>query len=458
VYREGLEKDYFIRNLQGDVTHGYVWPDDSVFSDFTRPEVREWWGNLGKKLVDDGASGIWNDMNEPVTFSKPFSEGGSGTGTLPLDAQQGSSVERTTHAEAHNLYGSLMARSSYEGLRRHLKGERPFVLTRSAFAGVQRWSAVWMGDNSSWWEHLEMSIPQLMNMGLSGVAFVGADIGGFTENATPELFARWVEVGSLYPFCRGHSSAGTRWQEPWTFGSQVENIARMYLDLRYRLLPYLYTLLWQASETGSPAFRPLLYEFPDDPATYHLGDQFMLGSSLMAAPILRPGRMAREVYLPQGEWIDWWSGERFKGPATILAHAPLEIMPLYVRAGSILPFGPEIEYTGQKALDPLTLEIFPGQGEFTLYEDDGQSFDYQRGVFCTTRFMMQQEGAKLTLSALPRQGAYHPAERTLEVHLHASAAARCEGHPEAHWKTRDRVLGLSLPDRGEGFCLTFTLE
>src|SRR6266516_1439788 len=369
VYRSGLERDMFIRRADGKVFHGYVWPDDAVFADYTRPEVCEWWGDMQKALVDVGVRGIWNDMNEPTSFGRPFSQGGGLVGTIDLDAIQGPEGERTTHAEVHNLYGYGMARASYEGLRRDLGGERPFVLTRSGFAGVQRWSACWMGDNTSWWEHLEMTMPQLMNMGLSGVPFVGTDFGGFNGNASGELFARWMQLGVLTPFCRGHSSSATEPHEPWAFSPQVEAICREFLRLRYRLLPYLYTLFWEAAQRGIPVLRPLLYHFPDDPTTYPLHDQVLLGPQLLGAPIYHPGREHRHVYLPAGAWYDWWTNELIAGPTHLLAYAPLERMPLYIRAGAIIPSGPDLRYADERPLDPLTLDLYPGTGAFTLYED-----------------------------------------------------------------------------------------
>ena len=303
VYRDGMEHDVFIHRADGEVFHGYVWPDDSVFADYTRPEVREWWGDMQQTLADAGVSGIWNDMNEPAVFSSPFSQGIGQVGTIDLDAVQGPEGERTTHAEVHNLYGYGMVRASYEGMRRSLNDRRPFVLTRSGFAGVQRWSACWTGDNSSWWEHLEMAMPQLMNMGLSGVPFVGTDIGGFFGNASGERFARWMQFGVLAPFCRGHSIVGSQLHEPWVFGPRIEGICREFLRLRYRLLPYIYTLFWEAARRGIPVLRPLLYHFPDDPATYALHDQVLLGPQLMAAPIYHPGREHRHVYLPAGHLV-----------------------------------------------------------------------------------------------------------------------------------------------------------
>lgn len=213
VYADGMERGMFLRRAGGQVFRGYVWPDDSVFADYTRPEARAWWGQQQRALVEAGVAGVWNDMNEPTVFALPFSQGGGSPGTIDLEAPQGPEGERATHAEVHNLYGSGMAQASYEGLRRAM-GSRPFVLTRSGYAGIQRWSACWMGDNMARWDHLEMAIPQLLNMGLSGVAFVGTDIGGFYGNASVELFARWMQLGALMTFCRGHSCSGTERHEP----------------------------------------------------------------------------------------------------------------------------------------------------------------------------------------------------------------------------------------------------
>jgi alpha-glucosidase len=399
------------------VAHGYVWPDDSVFADFMRPEVRAWWGSLQSVLTEVGVSGIWNDMNEPVVFNKPFSEGGGGAGTLPLDSVQGPANERTTHAEVHNLYGLNMARASYEGQRQLRPTERPFVLTRSAYAGIQRWSACWMGDNSSWWEHLEMSLPQLMNMGLSGVAFVGVDIGGFFDRCSPELLVRWAQFGALMPFCRNHACNGTPYQEPWRFGPEVEAHYRAAMKLRYRLLPYIYSLFWQANQTGAPILRPLFYHFPNDAATYKLHDQILLGPALMAAPILRPGQTHRAVYLPEGTWYDWHTGEKFTGPTHILAHAPLEKMPLYARAGSVVPLGPEMNYTAEKPLSPLTLRVFAGaEGDFDLYEDDGLTFAFEQGAWCVTHLAVRLESGKTILQAT-RTGDYEPPQRQTVIEL-----------------------------------------
>lgn len=455
VYRTGMEQDVFIHRADGDVFHGYVWPDDSVFADYTRPEVRQWWGDMQKALVDVGVNGTWNDMNEPAVFERPFSQGIGKVGTIALDAIQGPEGERTTHAEVHNLFGSGMARASYEGLRRTLGDERPFVLTRSGFAGVQAWGACWMGDNHSWWEHLEMAMPQLMNMGLSGVPFVGTDIGGFNGNASGELFARWMQFGILSPFCRAHSSIDTERHEPWVFGTYIEAICRKYLRLRYRLLPYLYTLFWEASQRGTPILRPLLYHFPDDPVTYPLHDQVMLGPYMMAAPIYHPGREHRHVYLPEGVWYDWWTDERFTGPTHLLAHAPLDSMPLYVPAGAIIPSGPELHYTEEQPLHPLTLDIYPGNTTSTLYEDDGHSFAYEHDQFALTRYSLRLTNDQLEFNIDGRTGKYIPPARQLLLRMHAMSEQAAQEHPHANYDPANHLLLLQIEDDGQPRKWTF---
>ena len=429
VFDQGLKNDYFVRKSDGRIFHGYVWPDKAVFPDFMRAEVRQWWGDLHASLTDVGVAGIWNDMNEPAISDRPFSDTNEGAKIyFPLDAPQGGLLEQvskgagenavfevTTHAEVHNLYGLMMAKASYEGMLRQRPGERSFILTRSGFAGVQRYSSVWMGDNQSLWDHLEMSLPMLCNMGLSGVAFVGCDVGGFAGNATAEMFARWMQQAILYPLMRGHSAMTTARHEPWVFGEQVENICREYINLRYQLLPYIYTLFWQAATTGAPILRPLVYDYPNDSTTYTLSDQVLLGSSIMAAPILRPGIEYRAVYLPEGTWYDWWSGELYQGPTHILAHAPLERMPLYVRGGGIIPMGPIVQSVNQRG--DLTLRIWPGTGEFTLYEDDGNSFEYRTGAWATTTYRVRPEAPQFIVEIEARSGQFSPHAREVIVEL-----------------------------------------
>ncbi|MGY4591961.1 alpha-glucosidase [Thermostichus sp. MS-CIW-40] len=431
VFDEGLAQDFFIRRADGHLFHGYVWPGKVLFPDFLRPGVRQWWGSWQRVLTQAGVDGIWNDMNEPALNDRPFGDGGQIV-DIPLDAPQGPPDEPTTHAEVHNLYGLLMTRASREGLEQLNPNRRPFVLTRSGFAGIQRWAAVWTGDNQSSWEHLEMSLPMLLNLGLSGVSFVGADIGGFGGNATPELFARWMQMGILYPLMRGHSALGTRPHEPWSFGLEVETICRQAIQLRYQLLPYLYSLFWESSQTGSPILRPLLYEFPDDPQTYEISDQAMLGSALLAAPVVRPGVRCRAVYLPQGTWFDWWTGQAHTGPRYILVPAPLEQLPLFVRGGSVLPLAPPCPSTAHLRRDQPHLKLYPGNGSFTLYEDDGETLAHRAGAWATTLFRLRQQNGQLILEIEARQGNWSPPQRSwlLEPLGHTPLSLPDTGQPQ----------------------------
>ena len=284
-----------------------------------------------KEFVDLGVAGFWNDMNEPATWNHPG-------GTMPLDTPHCYDGQWTTHARAHNVYGFNMARACHAGLRRLRPDDRPFVITRAAYAGIQRYSMVWTGDNHSNWEQFALSIPQCLNLSLSGVAFCGPDVGGFSWNCTGELLARWTQAGAFFPFFRNHSAQGTRRQEPWTFGPEVEAICKQYITLRYQLLPYLYGLFLEAARDGAPIMRPLFWEFPDDRPGYAIDDQFLLGPALLVAPVLRQAARQRAVWLPSGaDWYDFWTKQKHAGGQSITAPAPLETMPLFVRAGTILP-------------------------------------------------------------------------------------------------------------------------
>ncbi|ADI14857.1 glycoside hydrolase family 31 protein [Truepera radiovictrix] len=412
---DGVAKDVFIKNPDGSRFTGYCWPDAALFPDFTREAVRRWWGDqLKESHVDTGVAGIWTDMNEPAIFDRPFSEGISQQAPMPLGNPQGEAGERTVHAEVHNLYGHLMSRATYEGLKRGRPDARPWVLTRSAFVGTQRYAASWMGDNSSWWEHLEMSVAQLASMSLLGVAWSGVDIGGFFENSNPELYARWIALGALYPFMRTHTCAGTRDQEPWSFGPEVEAVARDAIRLRYRLLPYLYTLAFEAFERGAPLFRPLVYDFPDDETARHIGDQAMVGPQLLVAPVTRPGVRQRALYLPEGAWYDFWTGARVRAGHSVV-EAPLERLPVFVRGGSVLPLG-NVRASTSAPLTELTLRVYGAEGGFTLVEDAGDGFGFERGEVARTPVRVSPRGdtsggVRVTLGA--REGGFTPHPRTV---------------------------------------------
>ncbi|HEV2765596.1 MAG TPA: TIM-barrel domain-containing protein, partial [Pyrinomonadaceae bacterium] len=297
AYREGRAGGFFHKSADGSEFRAKVWPGVCAFPDFTDPKARAWFGSLYKTNLDEGVAGFWTDMNEPATFApdntppqpRIFHDPKN---TFPLTVRHAGDGQPGTHARYHNVYGMQMARATFEGLKKLRPDERPFVLTRAGYAGVQRFSSVWTGDNVATWEHLQLSVPMLTNLGVSGVPFVGADVGGFSGDATPELFARWMQAASLTPFFRSHVEKGRQDREPWAFGPEVERVSRAAIELRYRLLPYLYTLFREHEETGAPVMRPLWFEYPHDFATYtmptHL-DEFLVGRDLLVAPVMTAG-------------------------------------------------------------------------------------------------------------------------------------------------------------------------
>jgi len=294
VYESG--KGHYCLAADGEEYNNVVWPGVCAFPDFTSAAARAWWGANHAALLDEGVAGVWCDMNEPALFVPMQS-------TMPVDVVHPGDGRARHHAEVHNAYGSYMAQAAREGVARLRPDARPFVISRAGCTGLQRHALQWTGDNSSWWEHLWMGMPQLQNLGLSGIAWAGTDIGGFNGDCDGELLARWTEFGAFQPFCRNHSAKGTKAQEPWAFGEPYETVCRDMLALRMRLLPYLYTLFEACHRTGAPILRPLLFEHPDDPATYSADDEFLLGSALLVAPITRPGIEHRHVYLPAGTWV-----------------------------------------------------------------------------------------------------------------------------------------------------------
>jgi len=330
---------------------------------------------------------------------------------MPDDVVHPGGGEARLHAEVHNLYGSGMAQATRDGLARLRPDRRPFVISRAGFAGLQRHAMQWTGDNSSWWEHLWMSLPQLQNLGLSGMAFCGVDCGGFFGDADGELLARWVEAGIFQPFLRNHAHMDSTRQEPWAFGEPWESLIRDSLLLRMRLLPYLYGVFEEASRTGAPVLRPLLFEFPDDPVTYTADDEFMLGDALLVAPVTRPGIEHRHVYLPAGAWVHWWTGEVFEGPAHVLAHAPLGRPALYARGNAAIPLGNERMHVGEP-LTRLTLRVFAAGAEpvtRVVYEDAGEGFGP------SLRREVTVDGASVRVTA--PAGEYEPPPRVVEVEV-----------------------------------------
>lgn len=385
VFKEGKKQELFCKTPKGEVFIDTVWPGRSAFPDFCQEETRNWWASKHKWFVEQGVAGVWNDMNEPAFFNekspikKTLEE-------LPPDAEQHGCMHKTAegdvgHFEVRNLYGMLMTSATYEGLREQRPDERPFVLSRSGFAGIQRYAAVWPGDNMSWFEHLRESIPMLLNLGLSGVPFAGVDIGGFGGDCTPELLVRWYETGIFYPFFRNHSAMGTRAQEPFAFDQKVEDMIRRLIETRYRLLPYLQNLFWENRRTGAPVMRPLLWHYPNDEFAAEVDDQFMFGADMLVAPILSRGKTARTVYLPEGNWHPFTGGEPLPGNQTHIVQWPLGSAPAFVREGAIIPGVDAMQHTGEFESKAITFYVYGDTASGVYIEDDGHSMDFQTGAY-----------------------------------------------------------------------------
>ena len=407
VFDQGVQNNYFQKRENGDLFTPRVWPGESNFVDFTLPAARDWWGNLHRAYTDNGVSGIWNDMNEPSDFVDQ-------TGKNQLDVVSYDEGEKSSHAKNRNVFALLMARATYEGLERLRPNERPYVITRAGYAGIQRYSTMWTGDTNSTWEALQLNIPMFTTLGLSGEPFVGSDVGGFMGRGNGELLTRAYEVSFLAPFCRNHKVIDGYDQEPWRFGKYYEDIIRKYLKLRYQLLPFLYTTLEEAHQNGTPSFRPLLLNYQDDPNTYNIDDEFMIGNDLLVAPVLKPDLTRRLVYLPKGSWYDYWTNKKYEGGTMISADAPLETVPMFVRAGAIIPTGPEMNYTGEKPRDPITFNIYPdeqGSASTTLYEDDGLSPSYKQGGLRRTTISVKRVGLAYVVTTSAPQGSYNPGAR-----------------------------------------------
>ena len=391
VYDEGENNGYFAKNPDGSTYVGKVWPGAAVFPDFSNAEVRDWWGEKMKIMTDTGIRGIWNDMNEPANF----------TGQLPDDVQ----FAGGNHLEMHNVYGHLMAQATHEGLLK-ADGRRPFVLTRACCAGSQRYCSGWTGDNHSMWGHIQLSLVQMMNLGLSGMYNTGSDVGGFGSDCTPELLVRWTQAGCLSPFFRNHYAQGTRRQEPWAFGEETMALVRKAIGLRYHLLPYLYDL----AHEDLPMLRPLILEYPTDKTCENICDQFLIGDKLLAAPIMTPGTFARSVYLPKGTWYDYYTGKRYTGGKYILVEAPMDHLPLFAKAGAVFPVSvgaPE----SIEDIQEIKLEVFPGNGTFTHYTDDGETMGYQSGELHALKITVKGHDVKQTVT---QDGYAAPSELMVE--------------------------------------------
>ncbi|MDN3584208.1 glycoside hydrolase family 31 protein [Mucilaginibacter flavus] len=369
-YDEGIANDYFAKYPDGENYTGYVWPGRCHFPDFFREDVREWWGAAFTSLTDVGVDGFWNDMNEPAAWGQ----------NMPWIVKFGDKYM----PEVRNAYGMQMARATYNSTKTILKNKRPFVLTRAAYAGTQRYSAVWTGDNMGTDEHMLLGQRLVNSLGITGMSFTGVDIGGFTSNPTPELMVRWNSLGVYTPMFRNHAIKGSKMREPWEWGAANEQIIKKDIEQRYRLLPYIYSGFYQSALNGLPISRTLAIEFPFEEKVYYerFQNQFMFGDNLLVAPV-ESDKMNTEVYLLKGDWYRLSTDEKLKGDKIVNVPSPLTDLPVFAKAGAIIPMQNIVQSTTEKGDGILQLHVWNGKEatEFMYYEDDGDSYDYENGAY-----------------------------------------------------------------------------
>lgn len=423
----GGRLDVYVKDKDGKTYEGEVWPGWCFFPDYTAKKTRDWWQIWYGEFMARGVTGVWNDMNEPAVFnvkSKTMPEDNIHAGDpdmiKPNGKPQGDQA-KGNHARYHNVYGMMMVKGSRDGIQKALPDKRPFVLSRATYIGGQRYHAGWSGDNTANWFHLESSVPMTLNMNLSGFSFYGPDIGGFASDGDAQLFERWIGFGALMPFSRGHTGKGTIDKEPWAFGPEVEETARLALQRRYRLMPYIYSTFRAASVDGSPVLRPTFFADPTDRALRSEDDAYLFGGDLLVVPQMVPDR-SRVPALPKGNW----HALNFKIPtdtgntSTGFDDANDDLPKLYVRPGAIIPTGPVIEWTGQKPLNPLTLIINlddKNEAHGSLYEDEGDNYRYVHGFYLLTNYKAKREGNRVTVSIESSEGQMPRPTRELNVRL-----------------------------------------
>jgi alpha-glucosidase len=412
IYRQGMQNNYFCKRQDGALMEGDVWPGKCVFPDYTNPEVRKWWASLFKGLVDVGVRGVWNDMNEPAVFEM---------GTFPEDVRHDYDGEAVSHRKAHNVYGHLMSKATAAGMRKYLMPNRPFVISRSCYAGAQRWTSFWTGDNVSSWDHLGLASIQCQRLSVSGISFSGSDIGGFIGEPDGELYVRWIQLAVFHPLMRTHSASNETGfnQEPWSFGTEYEAVAKKFIQLRYHLLPYLYTTFWQYSRWGTPMIRPLAFVAQHDKQTYDRSHEFMLGDSLLISHVSEPGMKEKEVYLPEGQWYYYWNDHVYTGGQVIKVATPLDEMPLFVKAGAVIPNYPKIQHVEERNTEEMILQVYysTNQTSSFLYEDAGDHYGYKNGQYNDIRFKQSSEKHFFSLRK-KYFGQYNAAYRKHNIYVH----------------------------------------
>lgn len=389
VYDDGHKNNIFCKNQEGTEYVGLVWPGETVFPDFIQPKGQDWWANYCKEFLDEGYGACWIDMNDPSTG--PVDP----TGLLFNDGKH-------THAQHRNQYALGMQMATRQGFLTARPNERPFMLSRSGYTGSSRYSAVWTGDNCSNDFYLQASITTSLGMALSGHVFNGPDLGGFGGDCSPLLMERWTQCCFLFPFMRNHSTAGTKNQEPFAFPQATEHHVGDLIRLRYRLLPYLYSLFANHESTGEPILRPLFYEFETNKLD-EINDEFMVGPFILQAPIVHHQQTQRKVTLPgKQQWFDANTGKWLK-PGKLETKVPRRSTPLFLRAGTILPLTQnQPTNTEIDLLNPLVLitapKAFKGKTEFTLAADDGITFDHENGQRSLLKITLTGNGKALSIA------------------------------------------------------------
>lgn len=414
AYDDGKANDVFVKYPDGEYYSGQVWPGWCHFPDFTLPKARAWWRDKLACYSTLGVEGYWNDMNEIATWGN----------MLPENIEFDHEGNKATSRKSRNIYGLQMARSTYEGARELLGGKRPFNLTRSGFSGIQRYAAVWTGDNVSYDDHMMLGVRMVSSMGVTGIAFSGYDVGGFTGDASVKLFARWITLGALSPFFRGHTMVNSLDAEPWSFGEEVENISRNFIRLRYQLMPYLYSVFHEATQTGMPVQRTLAITHTHDARVYQSAyqNQYFFGPFILVAPVVSHQAFAK-VFLPEGEWYTLYDGTRTAGNAEIIVESPLHRLPVFIAAGAVVPMQPPAMHTREK-IHELHIHVYAGgeQTTFDYYEDDGSTFRYETGEYHRRR--MTHLGREKTLLINAATGNYSTPIKTLKLVLHGEPSVR----------------------------------
>lgn len=413
VFKEGLENDYFCKRADGPYMKGKVWPGECYFPDFTRQEVREWWSDLFKELIEDiGVKGVWCDMNEPAIMDVPGK-------TFPNDVRHDYDGNPCSHRKAHNIYGMQMARATYQGLKKFSYPKRPFVITRSAYSGTQRYTSSWTGDNIATWDHLNIANLQAQRMAMSGFSFIGSDIGGFAEQPNGELYARWIQLGIFHPFCRTHSSGDHGDQEPWAFDDTITNVVRKFIEIRYQLLPYLYTAFWRYVDEGIPILKSLVLYDQNDPQTHYRNDEFIFGEKILVCPVNGPNQKGRRMYVPNGNWYNFWTDELVCGGQELWVDADLDSMPIFVKEGAIIPKYPIQQYVGEKSIDELVLDVYytEGKEDSMIYEDANDGYDYVKGRYSLRNFKLLGKANELIIQQ-HKTGKYATSYKTFKLKLH----------------------------------------